>query len=279
MDVAVHDRPATVPEVVHSQQRQKPSGSGALKPALPLIAVVCALALWQVMSYSAEAKIIPGVPAIAGAFWAELTGPMWSDLWATVGVWASGLLGAAIVAIPVGLLIGLSRFWTESTRFIIEFLRPIPPIAILPLAVLVLGTGPRMIVSLATFASIWPLLYQSIGGVRDRDPVLTDTFRVYGMSKWQYLLLGVFPQSLPFVITGLKISATIALVVTVATEIVAGGQGIGFRIAQMSTAELYPEMYALIVVAGLLGLVVTYLLRVASKQLLSWHASERADSN
>lgn len=277
MDVAIDQQPTTAAVASRPEAHHK-SRARSLRSILPLMTIGVFLALWQGLSLWVDADIIPSVIAIAGAFWSELFGPMWKDLWATMGVWVIGLSIAAILAIPLGLLIGLSRFWTDSTKFLVEFVRPIPPIAILPLAILLLGTGPRMTVSLTIFASIWPLLYQAIGGVRDRDPVLTDTFRVYGMSKTQYFLLGVLPQSLPFVITGLKISATIALVVTVATEIVAGGQGIGYRIVQMSTAELYPEMYALIIVAGLLGLVVTYLLRLASRTLLFWHESEREDS-
>jgi ABC-type nitrate/sulfonate/bicarbonate transport system permease component len=277
MDVAVKQQPDSV-SVVSSTGVASQPGTFSWRLILPFITVGAFLALWQALSLWADTDIIPSVPAIAGALWTEFVGTMWQDLWITMGVWLAGLSVASILAIPLGLLVGLSRFWTESTKFLLEFVRPIPPIAILPLTILLLGTGPRMTVSLVIFASVWPLLYQAIGGVRDRDPVLTDTFRVYGMSRKQYFLLGVLPQSLPFVLTGLKISATIALVVTVATEIVAGGEGIGYRIAQMSTAELYPEMYALIIVAGLLGLVVTYLLRIASRTLLSWHESEREDS-
>lgn len=277
MDLATNQQTDTV-SAANSPEVQPQPTIRSRRPVLPFLTIAAFLALWQALSYWIDSDIIPGVHAIAGALWSEFLGPMWQDLWATMSVWVLGLFVASIVAIPLGLLIGLSHFWTESTKFVVEFVRPIPPIALLPLTVLILGTGPRMIVSLAIFASVWPLLYQAIGGVRDRDPTLTDTFRVYGMSKKQYFLLGVLPQSLPFVITGLKLSATIALVVTVATEIVAGGQGIGFRITQMSTAEQYPQMYALIIVAGMLGLLVTYLLRIASRTLLFWHESEREDS-
>lgn len=257
---------------------KRPYISGRVKrTALPLLSVAILIGGWQITSFLLQNPIFPSVGEIIGALGKEASGPMWSDVGITLGAAFSGLLIACIIAIPLGLLIGLSAFWTASTNFLIEFLRPIPPIALLPLAVLTLGIGSSMIIALVIFASIWPMLYQVIGGVKDRDPLLTDAFRVYGMSRRQYLLQGVVPQSLPFVITGLKISTTIALLVAVASEIVAGGQGLGFRISQMATAEAYPSMYALIVVAGLLGIVVTYALRALSGIALFWHESERGE--
>lgn len=251
---------------------------GRVKRALlPLTSVILLLGIWQIASLQLQNAIFPGVGEIATALWSELFGPMWGDIGLTLGAAFGGLLIACIIAVPLGLLIGMSKFWTASTNFLIEFLRPIPPIALLPLAVLTLGIGSSMIVALVIFASIWPMLYQVIGGVKDRDPLLTDAFRVYGMTRKQYLLQGVVPQSLPFIITGLKISTTIALLVAVASEIVAGGQGLGFRISQMATAEAYPSMYALIVVAGLLGILVTQGLRILSSVALFWHESERGE--
>lgn len=260
---------ATKPPVTFGQKK-------ITRNLLPLLTVGFLLGIWQLLSVILQNPIFPGVGEILGALASEASGPMWSDVMTTLSSWFIGLVVACAIAVPLGLVIGLSKFWTASTSFLIEFLRPIPPIAILPLAVLLLGIGNSMIIALVIFASIWPMLYQVIGGINDRDPLMTDAFKVYGLNKRQYIFQGVIPQALPFVMTGLKISTTIALLVAVASEIIAGGQGLGFRISQMAVVEEYPGMYALIVVAGLLGILVTYGLRAISRITLFWHESERA---
>ena len=105
------------------------------------------------------------------------TAEFWATVWATLRGWALGLGIAAIVAIPVGMLIGAVPFLYRQVRVVIEFLRPIPSVALIPVAVLLFGTGFGGKVFLASFAATWPLLFQSMYGVQDVDPVARDTAR------------------------------------------------------------------------------------------------------
>src|ERR687892_312435 len=123
------------------------------------------------------------------------------DFWAAVGNtlqgWALGLGIAAALAIPLGILIGSSPLLYQAVRFVVEFLRPIPSVALVPLAVLIYGVGLESKGFLAAFASFWPLFVQTLYGVQDVDPVATDTARSFGLGGFERLWRDKVPRGDP----------------------------------------------------------------------------------
>jgi ABC-type nitrate/sulfonate/bicarbonate transport system permease component len=202
-----------------------------------------------------------------------------SDLWSAVGNtlsgWALGLGIAAALAIPLGIVIGSSRLVYRSLRFVIEFLRPVPSVALIPLAILIYGSGLESKVFLAAFASFWALLVQVLYGVQDVDPVATDTARSFGFSRPQRLFRVTLPSALPYIATGLRIASAVSLILAVTAELVIGSAGLGRSINVARSGGDVKQMYALIIMTGVLGLVLNTVLVQAEKRVLHWHSAYR----
>ena len=197
---------------------------------------------------------------------------------ATLAAWAVGLGVALVIAVPVGVLLGSSwRGYLASTAAI-EFLRPIPSVALIPLAILLLGRGLDMKVLLVAYASVWPILFNTIYGVREVDPLARDTGRVFGLGRTAVLWQITLPSASPFIATGVRVSAAIALILAISAELIAGGtQGLGVWMLANSQAGVPRELlYAGIVVAGLLGLALNALLVSGERRLFAWHPRVRA---
>ena len=154
--------------------------------APPIVAALLLLALWEAVVRAGlipETSIPPASAAIGELFTQLGEAAMWKAVGNTLQGWAIGLGLAVLLGVPAGILIGSSRWAYRALRVPIEFLRPIPSVALIPLAVLVYGTGLESKVFLATFASFWPMLIQTIYGVQDVDPVATDTARAFGLGR------------------------------------------------------------------------------------------------
>jgi NitT/TauT family transport system permease protein len=197
---------------------------------------------------------------------------------ATLAAWAIGLGLAVTIAVPIGVILGSSwRSYLASTAAI-EFLRPIPSVALIPLAILLLGRGLDMKVLLVAYASVWPILFNTIYGVRGVDPLARDTGRAFGLGRAAVLWRIALPSASPFIATGVRVSASIALILAISAELIAGGtQGLGvWMLANSQTGVPRELLYAGIVVAGLLGLGLNALLATGERRLFAWHPRVRA---
>jgi ABC-type nitrate/sulfonate/bicarbonate transport system permease component len=206
------------------------------------------------------------------------TGTFWTDVGQTLEGWALGLGLAAVLAVPIGMLIGSIEAVYRALRVIIEFLRPIPSVALIPAAILLYGTGTGMKVFLATFAAFWPILFQAIYGVQDVDPAFKETARAYGLGPAARFVRIVVPSTAAYVATGLRISSAIALILVVTAELVVGAAGLGRSIMTAQAAAAIPRMYALIVVTGTLGWLLNGLFERLERRALRWHPSQRQEA-
>lgn len=264
------------------EETPPPSG-GARTRVVPRLLVgtagiAAALLLWQVASSAGllPSSSIPSMAAVASAFPGLLvTAAFWQALWATVSSWMIGLALTTVVAIPVGVAIGSSQAIRESTTGIVEFLKPIPPIALIPLGLLLWGPSLRMALTLVVLGAVWPLLTQVVYGIQDVDEVALAMARSYRLSRTQTITHVVLPGTLPFIATGMRVSAAIALIVVIVAEMVGGVPGLGQTLIQDQSSNALPEMYALIVVTGVLGLLVNSSFQLIERRVLFWHASSR----
>ncbi len=173
------------------------------------------------------------------------------------------------------MLIGFNQYVYRGLRPIIEFLRPIPSVALIPLAILVYGTGLESKVFLAAFAATWPLLIQTIYGVRDLDPVQRDTARSFRISRRDRLLSVSLPGAIPYIATGLRISSATALILVVTAELVIGAPGLGRAINAARAGGVPDLMYALTIATGLLGMALNAIMVRVERRVLHWHPSYR----
>jgi ABC-type nitrate/sulfonate/bicarbonate transport system permease component len=246
--------------------------------ALPWLGVAGVLAIFELLSRAEliNSRFFPPISAMVARLVEEAgTGGFWTDVGHTMQGWALGLGIACAIAVPLGIVVGSSPLLYRALRGVIEFLRPIPSVALIPLAVLVYGSGLESKVFLAVFASTWPLLMQTLYGVQDVDPVATDTARSFGFSRTQRLLRVTLPSAVPYIATGVRISAAVALILVITAELVIGAPGLGRGINLARQGGNVELMYALILATGLLGMGVNALFTRMEHRVLHWHPSQR----
>jgi NitT/TauT family transport system permease protein len=207
-----------------------------------------------------------------------ISGEISSQIGATLLAYAEGLALAAILAVFVGILMGAFKTFYNAVKVIVELLRPVPAVSLIPLAILLFGLGYGMRVFVIAFAAFWPILINTFYGVRAVDPVAIDTARNFGISGARILWRVTLPSALPSIATGFRISAAIALVLTITAELIAGNSGIGYYVAQTELANRLPEMYAGILFAGILGYALNLLFRTIEQRVLFWGASHQDEA-
>ena len=194
------------------------------------------------------------------------------DVVATVLAWAIALSIAVVVAVPAGLLLGSIPGLRVTTRALVEFLRPIPSVALIPAALVLIGGGPETKIILAVYASVWPILFNTIYALDELDPLLIDTARSFGTSRTRLMASVALPHAAPFVFTGIRMSAAIALIVVVSTEFLAGAvRGIGRFILEASEgAGRMDLVLAGTVVAGAVGYLINDVLERLGRRWFRW---------
>lgn len=202
-----------------------------------------------------------------------------TDVAATLGVWAAGLGLALLVAVPAGLLLGSVPVVNAAARLLVEFLRPIPAVALIPIALLLFASQAQMELALSAYAGAWPILLNTIYAVGEVDPVAVDTARSFGFGRLSVTRRVVLPSVAPFVVTGARVASAIALIVPIGTEMIAGGTtGIGVFIlkASGSVPSGAPSVFAAAAIAGLISYLIDLGLRAAERRLFAWHFARLA---
>jgi ABC-type nitrate/sulfonate/bicarbonate transport system permease component len=245
---------------------------------LTTLSVAAALGLWELISRTEliSQKDLPAMSTTFGALWTMLqTGSFWLAFLQTVRGWALGLGLATALAVPLGILLGSSEFAARALRVPIEFLRPIPSAVLIPLLFLTLGTNLKSEVFLATFGAFWPLLVQTMYGVRDVDPIALDTGRSFGLGRLERLYRITLPSSVPYIVTGVRISSTVSLILAFTAELFMGTPGLGQKVNVAQAYGLSHELFALAIAVGFLGLAVHLLVAALERRVLRWHPSQR----
>jgi ABC-type nitrate/sulfonate/bicarbonate transport system permease component len=252
----------------------------ALRYGLRLGVLAAALGLWQGLSAAAVIRSdeFPSMTATASALWDQgSTGTLWTAIGQTMEGWAIGLAIGVAAALVIGTLIALNAFAYRSAIGVIEFFKAIPVIAVLPIGLVLWGATLTMKLALVAFATFWPLVIQVCYGVRSVDPVVRDTASVLRLRGPRKFAVVIMPSAAPFIATGLRVGVAVALIVDIIAELIGGGSGIGERIllAENAGPSAYPVMYAYIVVAGVLGVLLAGAFTVGERYVLHWHESQR----
>ena len=270
-----HLRPA-LPE------RGEPARSSGLANALVFVlSIAFAFVVWELVSRSGliREQDLPSMTSTVDEFGSlARTWDFWSAFLHTVQGWALGLGLATILAVPIGIVLGLSDFAGRAFRVPVEFLRPIPSAALIPLLFLTLGTSLRSEVFLATFGAFWPILVQTMYGVRDVDPVTLDTARSFGVPYHERLWRITLPSAMPYIATGIRIASAVALILAFTAELFMGTPGLGQMLNYAQSYGLTTQLYALALATGLLGLCTHLLFTTLERRALRWHPSQRLEA-
>ena len=236
--------------------------------------VLIALAAWQVLTKTKvlDPIAVPTATSALSTLWTALgTSHLWTGVGQTMQGTAIGFGIGVVLGVGIGVLIGLSDVAYRSTFLTIEFLKTIPVIAVLPLAVLLYGTTLKMKVLLVTFGVFFPMVIQTSYGVRSVDPVVGDTAQAFGVARFYRFFSVTLPSAAPFIATGMRIAAAAALLLDVLAEIVAGGSGLGLQILQGQAGGDIAYTYALIVLVGIIGVILVLSITAIERRLMHWH--------
>jgi ABC-type nitrate/sulfonate/bicarbonate transport system permease component len=222
---------------------------------------------------------LPPFSEIMVALFHELmSATFWRALGDTMRAWALGLVIALAAGVVIGVIIGSSSLLRTLTYSTIEFLRPIPSVALIPLVVLLFGTRLQSTLILVVYAAFWQVLIQVLYGVQDVDPVARETARSYGLGAWAQIRYLIWPTMLPYLMTGVRLAAAVALILAITSEIAIDTEGLGREISQTESGGAVAIMYAYVIVTGIIGVIVNLGARALERRVLSWHPSIRLDT-
>nr|WP_274636195.1 ABC transporter permease [Microbacterium bovistercoris] len=240
--------------------------------------VVVMLLIWQVAAAAGGLGAVP-TPIDVGIALARLigTGEVWTPLGITLAAAAIAFVISAVIGMAVGFLLGASSLAYRLSAFLLDFCRTIPALGLMPLIVLVFGAQMEGTIVLAVVGAVWAVLLQTVYGVRDVDPVARDSFRSYRVRRRDVILRLVLPSAAPYIATGLRLAAAVVLLITLGAEIIIPSPGIGQQIMLTQSGGAIDEMYAYIVLAGLLGVSINAVFVAVERLVLAWHPSNRKE--
>ena len=248
-----------------------------MKRALPAVLFAAALiGMWQL---AAELKLInpiffPSPGRTFGELYTQVSsGRLWQPLGATALRMFYGWLLACSLGIALGAAIGSSPAARAYLEPLLDFLRPLPASAIIPVAILFLGLSHAMSTAVIAFGSLWPVLLAAVHGFKSTQPQLIELCRTLEMPRREVLAKVALPGALPDILAGVRVSLAIALILAVVTEMQASLPGLGQNILLAQRSFRSPELYAGIVVLGIIGFLVNNGLLLAERRLLRWRSA------
>ncbi|RWP27111.1 ABC transporter permease [Mesorhizobium sp.] len=235
--------------------------------------LIAFLAIWQVSSSAGwiNAAVLPPVDTIVSALWNGLAGgTLLGDI--AISLQRAGLAFAAAVAvaIPLGLFMGQVRAVETALDPILQVFRQTSALALYPVFILLLGLGEASKVFVIFWATLFPLLLNTISGVKQVDPKLLEMARVYGATRLTAFRRVVLPGAVPSIFVGLRLSATTALLLLIASEMIGANKGIGFQVMNAQYNFQIPLMFAAIVILAGLGLTANQALVSLQRRLCRW---------
>lgn len=243
----------------------------ALFLSLPLLG-------WQALATSGLVgpEVLPGLGATLARL-GELTasGEVPARIGETLSGWALSLAIATVIAIPLGTLLGSNAFAQRSSRLVVDALRSVPPLGLIPLALLLFGARRQTELMVAVPTMVWPIMLQVSHGIRDIDPMLIETSRAFRLSGATRLRHVLMPAVMPYLITGLRLAAIMGLLLCVGVEVLTLVPGVGAAIAVAQSVNAVLDVYAYTLVAIGLGVAMTVATYLVEGVLVPWAPSRR----
>jgi len=239
-----------------------------------VLVLLAALVLWEILARLevVHPVFFPRVSVILRTF-AEMTlsGEIPGQVLVSLGRAAAGYGLAAVVFVPLGIVMGLYRPIQRALEPIVELLRPIPPPAMVPVAIVFFGLDDAMKVFVIFISCAWPILLNTIDGVRAVDRVLLNTASTLNLSPGKTITDIIVPAASPQIMTGLRISLAVTLILVVFSEMVGSTNGIGYVVLAAQRSFRVPEMYAGMLALALVGWGLNTVFLVGSSRIMAWH--------
>lgn len=244
----------------------------ALEVGAPLVL----LAVWWTASSSSESLYFPALRDIVQAFadlW--LFERLSSDILPSLGRMTAGYLAAAAIGILGGLALGSWPRVLRAVEPLVDFLRSVPPPALLPLAIVLFGIGNAMKIFIIVLVCVWPVLLNTVDGVRAMDPTMAAMARVYRVTGLERLRTVTLPAAAPQIFAGLRTSLSLALIMMVVSEMIASSNGIGHFVIEAQRTFAVTDMWAGILLIGILGYLINAGFVLLERRVLRWYHASR----
>jgi len=236
--------------------------------ALPILIV----AAWTLISTIAPNPRFPAPAQIGQSFATNwLNDTFFSDVLPSLGRLGLSIVLAILIGVGLGVLVGSNRWLRELLEPIFEFFRAIPPPMIVPLLIMVIGGGDGMKIFVITLGSMWPILLNTIEGVRAVDSVQKETARSFQLTGPERLTFITLPSASPQIMAGIRQALSVALILMVISEMVLASSGLGYRIEVFKQNYEYAAMWSIIVLLGLIGVLLAVLFQIAERIVLNWY--------
>lgn len=257
------------------RRRSIPAGVGYAL-GLPLVV----LAAWTLVAAVAPSPYFPPPQQIVEAFATTWTGPILvEDVLPSLARLLTAIAVCVLGGIAAGAAIGSNRWLAETVEPLLEFFRALPPPVLIPIVSILLGITDTMKVVVIVTGAVWPILLNTVDGVRARDAVLTDTARSFAIPRWQQLWWLVLPAAAPRILTGVRQSLSIALILMVVSEMFNSSSGLGFRIVYFQRNFLIAEMWSGILLLGLIGSALALAFHLSERRILRWYHGLKASGH
>jgi len=244
--------------------------------ALQLVVPVALVALWWWTSAGSTSVFYPPLSRIVTSLKDDwLFEQVGSDLVPSLTRFTLGYLGAVVIGVGVGTLIGLAPRVRRASLPVVEFLRSIPPPLMIPFVLVVFGIGDGSKVVLIVLGAVWPVLLSTIDGVRGVDPLQLDMARGFGLRRRDRITRVVLPAASPKIVAGMRTALSIGLILMIISEMVASTNGLGFRVLNAQRTFDSAGTYAGVIVIGVVGLVVNLGFVAAESRIMRWHRGSR----
>jgi len=231
---------------------------------------------WWIASSGSTSIYFPPLSKILSAFrqiW--VFSHFRSDLIPSHEYLAAGLLLATVVGVAVGLTLGLTPVIADALTPVLEFLRAMPAVALVPAALLLLGIGPRTQIIVIASAAVWPILLNTIDGTRGIDPMVLDVAHSYQMRWPDRLFRMVLRAASPQIVAGMRTALSVGIIMLVFSEQFGSTEGVGYQLLSSERNFEVPQMWAAMILLGLLGYLLNVAFRGFERLVLGWHRGMR----
>jgi NitT/TauT family transport system permease protein len=245
----------------------------AIKFVRRSVAIVVFLLLWELLPRYGplDPVFVPPLSEVIGAWWTLLTnGVLAEHTAASLQRSAIGFLLAVAIGVPLGLLLGWYHRLAQLLDPLLELFRNTAPLALLPVFVLILGIGETSKVSLVLYACVWPILLNTVSGVRHVDPLLIKSARSLALDQRALFTKVILPAALPAVFTGIRLAAAYSILILIAAELAGAKAGLGYLINYSQSNFQIPNMYAGIITISIIGVGINGLLLRLERRLTGW---------
>ncbi len=237
------------------------------------ISPVILLSFWWILGYfeMIDPLYLPSLPSVINSFITIIFSSSLGDIWSTLYKTIVGFTFSVILAVPVGIVLGVNKKLYAAVEFTVDFFRSLPAPALFPLFLLFFGIGDLAKIAVVAFVAFWVILVNTIYGVWNAPKLRVQVAKVYGASRWQILKEVVLPDAIPQIFVGFRVALSLALVLVVITEMLIGTKfGLGQKIFDSYVTYHIPFLFSYILIIGLLGYILNKLFVFFEKKIVYW---------